>query len=58
MEKRKQYITLIEKARNEIITIIETLSDIAQQNADGTSQTNTAMSEMAGSFRNIGNFQL
>ena len=58
MEKRKQYITLIEKARNEIITIIETLSDIAQQNADGTSQTNTAMSEMADSFRNIGNFQL
>ena len=58
MEKRKQYITLIEKARNEIITIIETLSDIAQQNADGTSQTNTAMSEMADSFRNVGNFQL
>ena len=43
----------LEKARNEIITIIETLSDIAQQNADGTSQTNTAMTEMANSFRSI-----
>ena len=47
--------TELEKARNEIITIIETLSDIAQQNADGTSQTNTAISEMADSFRNIEN---
>ena len=45
--------TELEKARNEIITIIETLSDIAQQNADGTSQTNTAMTEMANSFRSI-----
>ena len=45
----------LETARNEIIAIIETLSDIAQQNADGTSQTNTAMSEMADSFRNIEN---
>ena len=47
--------TELEKARNEIIAIIETLSDIAQQNADGTSQTNTAISEMADSFRNIEN---
>ena len=45
--------TELEKARNEIITIIETLSDIAQQNADGTSQTNTAMTEMANSYRSI-----
>ena len=47
--------TELEKARNEIIAIIETLSDIAQQNADGTSQTNTAISEMADRFRNIEN---
>ena len=45
----------LETARNEIIAIIETLSDIAQQNADGTSQTNIAMSEMADSFHNIEN---
>jgi methyl-accepting chemotaxis protein len=51
----EQKTTELEKARNEIIAIIETLSDIAQQNADGTSQTNTAMSEMADSFRNIEN---
>ena len=47
--------TELEKARNEIIAIIETLSDIAKQNADGTSQTNTAISEMADRFRNIEN---
>ena len=51
----EQKTTELEKARNEIIAIIETLSDIAQQNADGTSQTNTAMTEMADSFRNIEN---
>ena len=51
----EQKTTELEKARNEIITIIETLSAIAQQNADGTSRTNTAMSEMADSFRNIEN---
>ena len=47
--------TELEKARNEIIAIIETLSDIAKQNADGTNQTNTAISEMADRFRNIEN---
>ena len=47
--------TELEKERNEIIAIIETLSDIANQNADDTSQTNTAISEMADSFRNIEN---
>lgn len=47
--------TELEKARNEIIAIIETLSDIAKQNADGTIQTNTAISEMADRFRNIEN---
>lgn len=51
----EQKTTELEKARNEIIMIIETLADIAQQNADGTSQTNTAMTEMADSFRNIEN---
>lgn len=51
----EQKTTELETARNEIITIIETLSEIAQQNADGTSRTNTAMSEMADSFRNIEN---
>lgn len=51
----EQKTTELEKARNEIIMIIETLADIAQQNADGTSQTNTAMAEMADSFRNIEN---
>ena len=51
----EQKTTELETARNEIITIIETLSEIAQQNADGTSQTNTAMAEMADSFHNIEN---
>lgn len=49
----EQKTTELEKARNEIIMIIETLADIAQQNADGTNQTNTAMTEMADSFHNI-----
>lgn len=51
----EQKTTELEKARNEIIMIIEALADIAQQNADDTSQTNTAMTEMADSFRNIEN---
>lgn len=43
----------LEKARNEIIDIIASLSIIAQQNADGTSQTNTAITDMADRFKNI-----
>lgn len=43
----------LEKARNEIIDIIASLSIIAQQNAEGTSQTNTAITDMADRFKNI-----
>ena len=43
----------LEKARNEIIDIIASLSIIAQQNADGTSQTNIAITDMADRFKNI-----
>ena len=39
--------------RNEIIDIIASLSIIAQQNADGTSQTNIAITDMADRFKNI-----
>ncbi len=45
----------LEKARNEIIDIIASLSIIAQQNAEGTSQTNTAITDMADRFKNIEN---
>ena len=37
----------------EIIDIIASLSIIAQQNADGTSQTNIAITDMADRFKNI-----
>ena len=43
----------LEKARNEIIDIIASLAIIAQQNADGTSQTNIAITDMADRFKNI-----
>lgn len=43
----------LEKARNEIIDIIASLSIIAQQNAERTSQTNTAITDMADRFKNI-----
>lgn len=43
----------LENARNEIIETIDSLLNIAEQNAVETAQTNTAISEMADSFHNI-----
>ena len=43
----------LESARTEIIDVIDSLSEIAQQNVEGTTQTSSSITEITDSFQNI-----
>ena len=43
----------LESSRAEVVSIIETLSDIAQQNVSGTLGTNEELKEVTGNFKNL-----
>ena len=43
----------LESARTEIIDVIDSLSEIAQQNVEGTTQTSSYITEITDSFQNI-----
>ena len=46
-------IRKLESARAEIIDVIDSLSEIAQQNVEGTMQTSASITEITDSFQNI-----
>ena len=43
----------LESSRAEVVSIIETLSDIAQQNVAGTQETNEELKEVTENFKNL-----
>ena len=47
------YKRQLESARTEIIDVIDSLSEIAQQNVEGTTQTSSSITEITDSFQNI-----